>query len=989
VQDKEREIVKSRIKCTVEAPEFFSKIYTYVVKQRKIAQKLESDNLKRVCSEEYDGLSTRIDSNSIQDSCGVRNNLRARRIANLVIDEKGHVDKDVLHHLIQQFKNHIYFLGPDRQHDTRRQEHILLVLEMFNEKKELVLLLQSIQKPHMHSSADDIIRDTLGLPSKHVVTSTHARRAALCALMCYLRQTLGSCFATAPAIIVHDEQPRQFLSDINELFSSGQLKRTFAGKEYSVPLSGSSGCADLKRPFILSTDPKKGAAEIGTQPGFIIALEGENLIDPDAPLKEKILQFQSLIKAYLTKKRAIKSQIIVHPEEIIRDILLNHYSISEDDVADYDNRAPVMVYGGFMMQAPKSSKQSKGAGNTISHFKDVFEIAKKNFKNFSDNALLRCWEYTLASFAETKGEFSKWNLYSSLGLRHDDEGGIGYSLYKVLNVKLEECNAKVEDYQFQYEQMYTQVQIIERRLKNSSSEDEARWLKIDYRAKATELGVIQGLRDEVHMQAQKIANFFDVLVDYYINLFPEFFQEVYDPEMVDVDVGPYDDAPAGFRLLFKHGRTNTSQWTIIDDPRGFIESLASFFLAAERQMESNKKFKGLDKILTEITTEVVSHIRTEEFLESAFHRMAVAHRTPIIDNPLQNLDKIEKKPWVYTSGGNLNTLVSVYFHRENKPTIVSRWVENPLELLVFFVDSLKEIPYNILEEYKKNPKKSMLVHSPTHAFLLKPGDKPFSDAWNSEEYTHTFIRDNIVFPMERFVDEQMLNADAMQYIVKRLLPKVPVDYQHYFNQSFGSLKGAMSPQVFRDYLVYGMESSSGLQHRGNPVLQSHLIDSELYSSLPIIPTYKVKERIKQIFLQLPGISSRNIEEAQLYYEEFTAKVLGESVVGSKQFQEICKALICLVTQKTSFSHDYHSLIKQICEIEKFSMPRPIVFADSNWVKENFAFVVNPGTGKLELWRVDPLGIDGVPMVSWEQWVDGSQKKPDWGLLTQPFEYVSK
>ncbi|MEC7840208.1 MAG: hypothetical protein VX777_09245 [Chlamydiota bacterium] len=981
--------IKSFIKCTVEAPEFYSKIYSYVVRQRKIEQKLDSDNLKRVCSEEYDGLSVRIDSNSLQDSSAVRNNQRTRRIANLVINENGSVDKNTLEILIERLKEHLYFLGPDRQHDTRRQEHILKVLEMLAESKELNHALQAIQKPYMHPVADEIIRETLDLPPKHAVNNAHARRAALCALMCYLRQALGSCFATAPAIIVHDEQPLQFLSDISQLFSSGQLKRVFGGVEYSVPFSASTGAGDLKRPFIMSTDPVKGSLEICSQPGLITALENEGVISPEAPIKNKILQLQALIKEFLIEKRPIGTQFIITAEEIFKGILLNHFSLTADDILEYDSRIPGMSHGNLMMQAPKAGKRPTGKGLLVPQYKEAYKSVKESYKKFSDNALLRCWEYTLASFAETKGEFSKWNLYSSLGLRHDDVGGIGSCLFEILKKKLEEFNSKVEDYQFQYEQMFAQVKILERRLKNASSEDEARWLKIDYRAKATELGILQGLRDDAHANAQRIANFFDVLIDFYINLFPEFFQEVYDPELVDVEVGPYDDTPAGFRLLCKHGRSNTSQWTVINSPQEFIEALVSFFIAAERQMDGKERFKGLDKALTEITTEIVSHIRTEEFLESTFHRMAAAHNQPKVENPLQNLEKVTKKPWIYTSGGNLNTLVSVYFHREHQPKSISRWVENPQELLVFLVDTLKEVPYTLADEYKENPKKSMLMHSPTHAFLLKPGDSPFLEAWDNDEYSYTFIRDKMIFPMERFIDDQILNADAMQYIVKRLLPKVPIDYQHYFHQSFGGLKGSMSPQVFRDYLVYGMESNPGLQYRRNPVLSSHVIDSELYACLPIIPVYKVKERMEIVLKQLPDLSEKSINEATQCFDEFTAKVLGETVMGAKQFQEVCKAFICLVTEQTSFPHDYHALVKQICEKEKFSMPRPIVFADTNWVKDDFAFVVNPGTGAVEFWRVDPLGVDGVPMVSWKHWLDGSRKKPDWGVFTQPREYVGK
>ena len=68
------------------------------------------------------------------------------------------------------------------------------------------------------------------------------------------------------------------------------------------------------------------------------------------------------------------------------------------------------------------------------------------------------------------------------------------------------------------------------------------------------------------------------------------------------------------------------------------------------------------------------------------------------------------------------------------------------------------------------------------------------------------------------------------------------------------------------------------------------------------------------------------------------------------------------------------------------MPAPLIFADTNWVKEMFGFVVNPGTGKLELWRLDYTGSNGYPMTSWKQWVNGSRPDLRWGIYVKPFEY---
>jgi hypothetical protein len=978
--------IRSAIKTNVEDPEFLANVYSYVAKNRKSHLKLESDNIKRVCLEEYEDLSQRVDAGGFQESCSVRINLRSRRLANLLIDDKGFLNRGVLKHTIDIVEEHTYFIGPGGQHDSLRQERLLKMLKLLDESKELVTSLQSISKPHMHPIADQIIRDTLQLPHNTVISNAYVRRAALSALLSYLRQALGSCFATAPAIIIHDELPVQFLADITELLNTGKMKRTFSGVEYSVPLCQSWGVGDLKRPFYVSGDPKKGALQLCSQPGLIAAMEMEGGTSFDAPLKENSEILRKLLTAFLQTKDYAYQILLITPEEIIKQLLLHHFSLTESDVEEVENRSQGMVFGRLMMRVPQASTHSGGVGAAVSRYKIEFERACGAFKALTDNALLRSWEYSLASFAETKAEFAKWNLYASLGLKHEEPGGIGQCLWGILKGKLDEYNRKVEDHQFEYEQMYSLVKICENRLKNAASEDEARWLKVDYRVKVNELKVIQEMRDTAHYQAKNLANLFDGLIDFYLQIFPDYFQEIYDPEMIDVNVGPYDDSPAGFRLLYKHGRTNTSQWTFITTPNQFTESLVSFFMAAERLMDVDEKFKGMEQVLSEITTEVVNHVRTKEFMETALQRMAIAHKIPLIENPLENLDSVEKKPWVYTSGGNLHTLVSVYFRREDKPTSESRWVESPQELLVFFVDTIKKIPFSISDKFLANPDHSMITHSPTHAYLLKPGKKQFSKAWNSEDFTYTWVRDNWVFPMERALGEIVVNPDMMQSIVKRLLPKVPINFRHYFNQCFGDLRGSMTPQVFRDYLIYTMERERGLQFNNKPVINSSTIDSILFENLPFFPIYQLEERVKRVLSKLPNFPAELVNQAIQSVDAFSNKVWGESVMGAKQFQNVCKGLVALVTSATSFSIDYHQEIKRICEEEKFALPRPIIFADTNWVKDQFAFLVNPGSGKLELWRVDPLGAEGEPMEQWRHWLDGSRKKPDWGVFTNPLEY---
>jgi hypothetical protein len=974
---KVKEII-SKAKVSPLDPLFFQRIFTQIARDQKLL--FQEDHLRRLCKEEYDDLSRRLDLTKIQESCSVRNVLRSRAMANDLIDDQGHLDMEVLSKLIPLLSEYLYSLGPNRQHDSVRQEHFLKVLKLLKADKELQILLKTISKPYSHPMAEQFIRDTLGLSPTITVTDVHARRAVLSAWLCYLRQNVGSCFATAPAIIIHDEQPAQFLKDMNEMLGTGRLLRTFGGVEYSVPISVSSGAGDLKKNVLIPFVDGLPAVEIWYSPGLIAAFEATGFMEGVHSLKERIEKSKQLILSILKLDEPYQ---IISAEEIINQVLLKAQGLTENDIEDYRKRSHGVLKDRSLIQvsAVRSVK-----GEACSKFLELLVKAQRAFKCLADNELLKVWEFTLASFAETKTGFTRWNLYSSLGLRHDEPGGIGNCVYSIIKQKLDESNEKMSSFQAEYESLYAQVKALEGRLKGASSEREAQWLKVEYQSRANEFYLFEEMRNKFHARAHRLANMYDQLINFYDNLFPQYFQEVYDADMHEVKTGPYDDSPAGFRLLYKHGRSNTSQWTLIRSPEEYVEALVSFFIQIENELRHASDFQEMDRDLTEISTAIIAHVRSNEFLETSFYRIAKAHQTRPIEKPLEHLDQIDKKPWAYTSGGTMDNLVSCYYKREQKPTIASRWVESPMELLVFFVDVMKQVPHKLMEEFQKNPKKSMLIHSPTHAFLIKPGMHPFVKAWQTEAFTYTWLRDNCVKPRERFVEELELDKEMMDFLISQLVARFPDNYKEEFQKVFQIGYSRMNSVEFRHFLIGQMQSEQALSRQGRLAISSEEIDSLLYNLLPLFSKSQLRERVRNIFEELSEITPDMRRELENGLDLLLDSSEGVKLFTAKSLQEICKVLLCLITGQTHFRYDYHQQIAQAAQKLGYAMPEPIIFADSNWVKDLFGFVINPGNGKLELWRMDVIGGEGVPMADWKQWLNGSKQEPQWGIYTRPYEY---
>lgn len=976
------------LKASIDHPFFYQRAFTLTAKREKEAK--GNDVIWQTLIDPYEAISHRLDLSQIQESCSVRNLLRARKLAEILIDDKGDIHLSKLPPLIKTLQEHLYSLGPQRDSDGFAQEHMLYVLKLLETEKNLQILLKKFSRPMNSKWAEELIRSSLSLSETIAVTDAHTKRAVLSAWLCTLRQNVGSCFATAPAEIIHAEQPERFLQDLTDLLSVGSLKRTFNGIENIVPLSGSWGSGELKKTILMRSSSAGITPEIWCAPGLIAAFESAEMIELKAPFKQKIEQIEGWIKPLILQKCDSAPFCFITAEEIIRTLLLLNLGITEKQLYDYAHRPKEMMHTELIVQ-PTFVKKSGTLANRAAHFLRLFESAKNAFKSLSNHALLKAWEFTLASFSDIKYELASWNFYSSLGLQASEQGGIGQRIYQMISEKVEQSNRKMEEIQNEYEMVFTQVKTVESRMQHTSTEKELNWLKVEYQSRRNEFYFLEEQRDEAKKKGEALASLYENLHTLYLRLFKEYFQEVYDPDMQEVTTGPFDDSPAGFRLLYKHGRTNTAQWTLIQNEHEFTGALTSFFTVTESEVAHQFEGEKIEREISDVVTGIITHVRTDLFLETAFHRMAIAHKAPSVINPLQHLDQIEKKPWVYTSGGTMDTLISCYYKLEDKPQEAEKWVENEMELLVFLADTLKQIPPAAMQPYfkgteKAGTKKAMLMQSPTHAFLLQPTFKPFQDAWMDDSFTYTFLRDRFVRPAEEFIHSILLQNDMIRYLLERIGEKINENYLPRFRAIFSSIRGPLHLLFFREHLIKELEKDRGLSYSGKPIIPAGEIDGLLYSLLPLFPIHELKQRIQNILHELEGISKTESEEILKLFDRIPFSRGQEPLIAAHQLQDVCKALICLHKKTITTPTDYHLQIAKASQKLGYAFPAPLIFADTNWVKDFFAFVVNPGTCKLELWRVNYTGSTGYPMTTWKQWLNGSRPDLKWAIYNRPQQY---
>lgn len=735
----------------------------------------------------------------------------------------------------------VFFEGEYDSSDI--EEHLARVLSKLKTDRELATLLQSFSPFLFDPQIEEMIAITLGVSGP--IKERHVKWAVLSALFTPLRQSVGSCFATAPAILVHEEQPHQFLTDLRDLLAKGQLSRVFGGVEYTVPISPSPGLGDLKKSYV-----------------------------PDHPAYHNL--------GLLPPERGTPSFL-----ELIE------------------------------LQVPPADQ----------------EKAKWEFVAHSNHLLLKIWEFTIASFVDVKTEFSRWNLYSSLGLHPEEKDGIGALIYSYLERRLEEVNEELAKHQTDYEIAFDQVRATESLMRNISSESEGRRLKGEHQARLFHMQACERARNEAADTAKQISNFFSFMIEQIVEKFQEHFQEVYDAEMQEVEATPYDDAPAGFRLLYKHGRAHVGAWTFIRTGDEYIDALKSFFIAIENTLIHDCEWEQGKMEIGQIITAIVHHIRKEEFLISAFNRMAKAHRVPLQKIPLE---KMEKKPWAYTSGGTMPTLLKTYFRREGSLSEEARWVESPQDLCIFLLDTLKMLPPHILDPYLKDPKKRMLATSPSHAFSLLPGEPLFAEGWQDRGFTYTWVRDRILNPRIDFYRTMRLKPAEQLYLVQQLAKRMEPHHAHHIQSHFNPSNDTQLLPLFR-----------------NELPRTPKVDAFLYEMLPLVPPEKARQIIDALELDV---------QAPFF------------PIGRKELHDLV-------------ARDNHDATSVLFEREGIAPPRPLRFADSNWEKFYFSFVVNPATLELELWRTDKIGLTGTPMRQWEPLLNGTLREA-WGVYLRPYEYVS-
>lgn len=601
----------------------------------------------------------------LQDPLRFRSRFMALEIAQSVVDEKGNLRFDIVQELLRDLETKRYLLGPYLENDAVLIDHMRKSLTFITEHKAAQTLLQKLALPLCHKGAERLIRDTLWPHQIKQITISDVKKAVLAAWFTWLRQTTGSCFATAPAIFIQSEQPLQLLQDLFDLLTFGLLRRVLGGREYSVPLCPSLEEFDLIR-SIVGISPER----LSFSPGLKAALSSSGFF----PSRSEFVQ-------WIAKEEEAKT-----PKELIESILLRRFELEAEDVKEERALKRLEMNPLLAKQSAVYYQRPSMRAQKVSEWEEAVKKGCAAYQALGDCALLRAWEATVASFSDVKVDIGKWNLYVSLGLHPDYPGGIGAYLYERIHQKLQMLNQQISMMQGEYGRL-TQIARNAERMGLSGEFGNAMY----------QANVFAQQMNDLSIEAQRLSELFPHLIEGYDRLIPDSFQEIFDPSLAQNITEMIDDSPAGFRLAYKHGRGAASLWTYIRTSDEFIRTLREFFSYAEQELTS--EYPQERKWIEEVSTDLIQYIQTEEFLQKSIDRVK--------SNP--SIHDLRAKPWEYISGGTMPALLMVYFNRTAPFTFVQTKIHSAEELLAFLIDSAHESSYAPM----------LLMHSPTHAFIFR------------------------------------------------------------------------------------------------------------------------------------------------------------------------------------------------------------------------------------------------------------------------------
>ncbi len=367
--------------------------------------------------------------------------------------------------------------------------------------------------------------------------------------------------------------------------------------------------------------------------------------------------------------------------------------------------------------------------------------------------LLKCFEYTIASMTEFNLDSHAGTLYVSLGVDPSVETGLGKQIYTLVEEELRRIEEEAHKAHIEAQKALDVVNMTNSQMSQATSYERVQSLQATGQSFQSQLQAALEKRDELVNQSEEISGFFSKWQEGLAHHIKFYFQEVFDPKLKKEEFS-YEDSPAGFRLVCKHGRQIIKTWTMIDSPKEYFLSLKEFFLNFEHKLHDDFQTRRIKSLSTQITNSSIQFVLNDAFISEALNRLKA------INTPYEYIE-----PWAYLSGGTLTSVLGCFIGKLGLLQQVTFHPKDATELLIQIIDFIKDSPARLQERFIKNGNRGLLAQSSTHAFILKPGFKELMHFWIDPYFSYTKIRDEFLTPLYDFYRNKKLRYQELSMII--------------------------------------------------------------------------------------------------------------------------------------------------------------------------------------------------------------------------------
>lgn len=908
------------------------------------------------------------ESSPFQSPITAQNIFFARTVAAQLLSEQGTLENTRIVACIQNFSKYVYPVSTNRHQSTPGRQHILKMLKMLQTSAFMRDTINHLFVPS-YPALQAIIRETLALSPSAPVQEHHVRQAVLAALFTYLRQDVGSCFATSLAIIIHREQPERFIKDLADLLAFGKLTRIAGDREIVTPMNLFPCIGELFQPIeILDLYPHP-LLQIAKSPGIQQAFVATGILSDVEPVETQIQQLLSH-EFLLQKTQQTNDRITAN--ELLQTTLMHYFQVSKQEVAH------VLLHEGIqnkekILESPNTHQFSPR--QKVYHYLEAYEQARKGFIANTQNRLLKCWEYTLATLADARQSSTAQHLQTSLGMRDQGPYGLQAILQEYFDNAIRLTQEAISKAERTYEEAKVQLDYVSRRAAHAMSEQEQRVLSMDRIRFQQELTQARNEWETLQSKIKQLVTCPSFLITFYQKTLPSFFKSCYDP-LIQEFTDALADTPSGFRVLYTHGRSHPHTWTPIYSINEYVQALSNFFSSTEPDLLERRQAKGIEKELSACIQQIIASFHSSAFQAAALNRILKAHAQPENPSILNHLDTVAHTPWAYVSGGTVSTLITDYFENHQDNVCITKHAEHAHELAAFLSDALKDLPVPIKQYLEADH--YLIISSPTHTFSIQANSPLFRDAWDNDWYSYTWLRDVWMQKQQKFLRTTTYSAQEVSAFINIFcttnhLLQIKDEWLAFCSDLSFSL-----PEFYNQsskFFQQAFPNSPALISFLEKHVASALVQLSPFSSEQQLPT--VIESISQYL----GIPSRiTFEKFAHLIEQYVPKF---SMLSALDLRRIYSGLLMESYQRTYTEEDLCAQLAAATRSLGFSYPAPLLFGDTNWTNAYFGFIVHPGTQGIEIWQFDYLGLNGRPVGNSHQLL--SLQHP-WVLFPNPTDY---